>query len=59
MILTIRYENREGPFLKLFVEAIRKRAGEVRAHSLVEGDVGEPISTEASEISGQSSAYPS
>lgn len=48
-----------GHFLKLFVEAIRKRAGEVRAHSLVEGDGDEPISTEASEISGQASAYPS
>ena len=48
-----------GSFLKLFVEAIRKRAEEVRAHSLIEGDGGEPTSTEASEISGQASAYPS
>lgn len=48
-----------GPFLKLFVEAIRKRAEEVRAHSLIEGDAGEPISTEASEILGEASAYPS
>jgi serine/threonine-protein kinase HipA len=48
-----------GPFLKLFVEAIRNRAGEVRAHSLIEGDDGEPISTEASEIPGEGSVYPS
>lgn len=48
-----------GPFLKLFVDAIRKRAGEVRTHSLVEGDGGEPSSTEPSEISGEASTYPS
>ena len=48
-----------GPFLKLFVKELGKRAAEVRDHSLVEGDAGHEMSTEPSEIADEASAYPS
>lgn len=47
-----------GAFLELFVDEIRKRASEVRAHSLVEGDAGHGMSTEPSDIPDEASAYP-
>lgn len=47
-----------GPFLNLFVDEISKRASEVRAHSLVEGDAGHGMSTDPSDIADEASAYP-